>query len=69
LLDTILDGTRSNDEIAANALILGMLLKRPAAPATVSEFAARLDLPRTTARRIWTAVFQSLQAKLKVFGH
>jgi hypothetical protein len=69
LLDTILDGARSNDEIAANVIILAMLLKRPTAPATMSQFAARLDVSRTTGRRIWTAIFQSLQAKLKVFGH
>ena len=69
LLDVILDGARNNDEIATNVLILAMLLKRPTAPATMSQFAARLDVSRTTGRRIWTAIFQSLQAKLKVFGH
>lgn len=61
ILDAILDGAGNPQDIAARAVVLGMLLKRPAAPKTQAEFALLMDMPRTTAQRFWARVFQCLQ--------
>jgi hypothetical protein len=68
LLDTLFIGTRTKDEIAARVLVLAKLLDRPGAPKTVTEFANWLDVPRSSADRIWERILQDLQGGLQVFG-
>jgi hypothetical protein len=69
LLETILHGAVDVKEIAARALILGMLLRCESAPKTATEFALALDVPRTTGQRLWARLFEYLQGELAVFGH
>jgi hypothetical protein len=69
LLETILHGARDKHEIAAFAAICGNLMGCPSAPRTSTEFAALLDIPRSTGQRLWARLFEYLQGELKVFGH
>jgi hypothetical protein len=68
-LDLLLTGARDRDEIAARVLVLSMLLNRPAAPKTMTQFALWLDIPRTTAQRKWASILQCLQAQISFGGH
>jgi hypothetical protein len=68
LLDLLITGARDTEEIAARALVLAMLSKRPAAPKSVAAFAAWLNIPETSGRRFWRDVSQCLQGELKIFG-
>lgn len=68
-LDMLLVGAHDRNEIAARVLMLAMLLKRPAAPKSMTQFALWLDIPRTTAQRKWASILQCLQAQISFFGH
>ena len=68
-LDMLLTGARDRDEIAARVLVLAMLLNRPAAPKSATQFALWMDIPRTTAQRKWASILQCLQAQISFFGH
>ena len=68
ILDMLLTGARDRDEIAARVLMLSMLLKRPAAPKNMMQFALWMDIPRTTAQRKWASILQCLQAQISIGG-
>ncbi len=68
LLDLLITGARDTKDVAARVLVLAMLAKRPAAPKSGAAFAAWLDIPETSGRRFWRAVFQCLQGELKDSG-
>lgn len=61
LLDIILDGASGPEEIAGRALVLAMLLKRPSAPQTQTEFAVLMNMPRTSGQRFRAHILQCLQ--------
>lgn len=68
LLDLLITGARDTKDIAARVLVLAVLAKRPAAPKTQKAFADWLNLPETSGRRLWRAVFQCLQGELQDSG-
>jgi hypothetical protein len=67
-LDLLVTGAHDCDEIAARVLVLAMLLKRPAAPKSTTQFALWMNIPRTTAQRKWAAILQCLQVQISIGG-
>ncbi|HEY5233675.1 MAG TPA: hypothetical protein VIK35_09095 [Verrucomicrobiae bacterium] len=68
-LDLLLVGAHNREEIAERVLVLSMLLKRPAAPKSMTQFALWMDVSRTTAQRKMASIIQCLQAQISFCGH
>jgi hypothetical protein len=65
ILDLIIEGARNRNEIAARAVLLSMLMKRPAAPQSTAEFALLMEMPRTSAQRFRARLSQCLRGALR----
>lgn len=64
LLDLLITGAIGTEDIGARALVVAMMVKRPVAPKSKSEFALWLNVSPPTARKIFSSILQCLRSEI-----